>query len=114
MKTEEITHKLPAQLIKFFKRKNQNSNIKNAYPLVERLYTNLLEGHSSLQVEPDNNEIEILRINNLVGSPDDMAPFVLSSTNDLYFRRYYEYEKSIAQRLKSWTTEQMMIFYEES
>ena len=107
MKTEEITHKLPAQLIKFFKRKNLNSNIENAYPLVERLYTNLLAGHPSLQIEPDNDEIEVLRINNLVGSPDDMAPFVLSSTNDLYFRRYYEYENLIAQKLKSWTTEQI-------
>ena len=32
-------------------------------------------------------------------------PLVLSANGDLYFRRYYEYELSIAKRIFQWSTE---------
>ena len=70
--------------------------------MIESLHTRLLEGHSSLHLEESNKEIQTLLENELLGGPEESRPMVWTSSGDLYFKRYFEYELSIAKKLQAW------------
>ena len=89
----------PRQLLDFFKRNRTDDPVEKALPLLEKLYANLIGGHSSLPVDPSAQEISILHDASLLGNETQDRPLVLTAEDDLYFRRYFQYEDSLARRL---------------
>ncbi len=89
----------PRQLLEFFKRNRTDDPVEKALPLLEKLYANLIGGHSSLPVDPSAEEISVLHDASLLGNETQDRPLVLTAEEDLYFRRYFQYEDSLARRL---------------
>jgi exodeoxyribonuclease V alpha subunit len=101
----ESTSPFPKQLLSFFERYSGGS-LKEALPLLENLYLQLLAGNASIEIDaPDNNSVKILRQNSIVGSENERTPLVMAQEGNLYFRRYFDYETSLAQRLVQWSKE---------
>ena len=98
-----IRPKLASQILEFFKRHKSQAELDDALPILESLQNKLLEGHSSLNLTEIGKEIEILKANDLVGGPQEMRPLVLASSGDLYFKRYFDYEISIAKKIREWS-----------
>ena len=101
--TTVLKPKLASQIIEFFKRYKPKAELDDALPILESLQNKLLEGHSSLNLTEIGKEIEILKANDLVGGPQEMRPLVLASSGDLYFKRYFDYEISIAKKIREWS-----------
>ena len=93
------TPHFPRQLLEFFKRNRTADSLEKALPLFEDLYANLIGGHSSLPVDPSTEEISVLHDASLLGNDTQDRPLVLTAEGDLYFRRYFQYEDSLARRL---------------
>lgn len=103
MKDSTITKsKLPNQILDFFKRYKPDAELDGVLPMIESLHTRLLEGHSSLLLEHSTKEIQTLVENELLGGPEESRPMVWTPSGDLYFKRYFEYELSIAKKLREW------------
>ena len=102
--TTGIKPKLASQILEFFKRHKTQAELDDTLPILESLYNKLLEGHSSLNLSEVGKEIEILKENDLVGGPEEIKPLILTSSGDLYFKRYFDYEISIAKKLREWST----------
>ncbi|MDA7791708.1 exodeoxyribonuclease V subunit alpha [Opitutales bacterium] len=67
--------------------------------LITKLYEALRSGRASLNTKDlDENLLPFLE-SELVGRPILKRPIVLTEQGDLYFRRYYQYELSLAQNL---------------
>ncbi len=97
-----IKSKLPTQILDFFKRYKPDAKLDEVLPVIETLHARLLEGHSSLHLEQSTKEIQTLREYELLGGPEESRPIVWTASGDLYFKRYFEYELSIAKKLKEW------------
>ncbi len=92
----ESTSPFPKQLLSFFERYSGGS-LKEALPLLENLYLQLLAGNASIEIDaPDNKSVKILRQNSIVGSENERTPLVMAQEGNLYFRRYFDYETSLA------------------
>jgi len=99
-----IKPKLASQILEFFKRHKTQAELDDTLPILESLHNKLLEGHSSLNLTEVGKEIEILKVNDLVGGPEELRPLILTASGDLYFKRYFDYEISIAKKLREWST----------
>ena len=99
----ETSALFPRKLLDFFKRHSNSVSTEKALPLLEELYANLIGGHSSLPVDSAVAEVSVLRDSGVLGNESQARPLVLTEEGDLYFRRYFEYEESLAQRLVEWS-----------
>ena len=68
-------------------------------PILRELQEKLAAGSSCVQVDQLKDLAEALGELNVVGPPEAGKPLVLSAEGNLYFRRYFEYEQSLASSL---------------
>jgi exodeoxyribonuclease V alpha subunit len=67
--------------------------------LLTKLYEALQSGRASLDETDLHEDLLPSLDSDLIGKPELMRPIVLTEQRDLYFRRYYQYELILAQKL---------------
>ena len=87
---------LPSLLSKFLARIGDEAEAAQIEPILEKLHSTLLAGSSCLQASDFPEECASLKENFALGPPDSGKPLVLAPEGNLYFRRYFEYEQSLA------------------
>ena len=87
--------KLPSLLVKFFTRiAGKETEISEA--LLTILHEALMDGSSCVSSVELGEENAALPESLVLGPPDAGKPLVLAPEGNLYFRRYFEYEQSLA------------------
>jgi exodeoxyribonuclease V alpha subunit len=101
---ETVSH-FPNQLLSFFKRYTGKDSLENALPILEELYSRLQAGHASIQVDSGwSEEIKEMKEQLIIGSESQKTPIILTKEGNLYFRRYYEYERKLSEKLIHWAS----------
>ena len=90
---------LPSLLSRFLARIGDEDEAAQIEPILEKLHSALLGGSSCLQASDFPEEFSSLEENFAIGPPDSVKPLVLAPEGNLYFRRYFEYEQSLATSL---------------